>query len=282
MSDAQQPAPKVEPVFSSPFPGIRAVTGNEDLVPQLLVIAREKEGKSATAGVTLVGYDNKEPLFYAFDSSGPNSCLRLGYRPKVLDVNRLPGVTTQMRNREGLKMLETNPNALKAQFNAIIVDCGSTMVDRFHEDARRTSNNPDPRSHYGDALLAAKETMHRLAALGLPVIWLSWLKEAELVEEPAKVPGGPKSRRMIPGGPNILGNFRTMLAGRVMHTLILEKQNVGVGAQGADEDGFVRVFHTRDWQNIRGGGRFSHLLAPQMQANMGAVLWAIKHSQQVR
>lgn len=257
------------------IPGVTVVTSNEGITPQFLVVAREKEGKSATVGTTLVNWPKPgmHPLFLAFDESGPNSCLRLGYQPHVIAPKKLPGATVWEKTREALNRLEQNAVSLRAQYGAVIVDCASTMVDNFHEDARRTSQNPDPRSHFGAALMQAKETMHRLGQLGIPVWWLAWLREPETVEEPG--PSGKKVKRVLPGGPNIVGNFKSMLAGRVQHIFILEKMNLGKGQPNTDEDGFARVFHTRDWTGIRGGGRYSHLLPEPMPAHAGMVMQAV-------
>lgn len=265
----QQPAPLPG------IPGVTVVSGNDGITPQFLVIAREKEGKSATVGTSLVNWPRPgaHPLFVAFDESGPNSCLKLGYQPHVIAPKKLPGATIWEKTREAISRLEQNTQALKGQYGSIIVDCASTMVDQFHEDARRTSGNPDPRSHFGAALMQAKETMHRLGQLGLPVWWLSWLREPETIDEPG--PSGKKVKRLIPGGPNIVGTFKTMLAGRVQHIFILEKLNVGKGQPGADEDGFARQFHTREWAQIRGGGRYSHLLPEPMPASAGMVMQAV-------
>lgn len=271
-----------QPQHAAPtIPGIGIVVSNESQNPEFLVIAREKDGKSATVGTTLVNWPRPgmHPLFVAFDQSGPNSCLRLGYQPHVTGPHKFQqaGATVWERTKAMFASLEGNVQALRAAYGAIIVDCGSTMLDNFHEEARRFSKNPDPRSHFGEALMQAKETRHRLRGLGLPVWWLSWLREPETVEE--RAPSGQKTKRLIPGGPNIIGNFRTMLAGVVQHIFILEKMNVGKGAAGADDMGFVRVFHTQDWANIRAGGRFSHLLPEPMPANAGMVLQAVLGTQ---
>lgn len=232
---------------------------------------------SATVGTTLVNWPREglHPLFLAFDESGPNSCLTLGYQPHVMPVKKLPGATAWEKTREALTQLEANRVKLHQTYGSLIVDCGSTMLDMLHESARRFSKNPDPRSHFGEALMQAKEVMNRLMALELPIWWLAWLREPETVEERGPNPN-VKIKRILPGGPNIIGNFRSMLAGKVQHIFILEKVNVGRGQQGADSDGFARIFHTKDWQNIRAGGRFSHLLPEPMPAHAGYVMSLIR------
>jgi hypothetical protein len=267
-----QQAPAPMPT-GSVIPGVTVVHDSSGMVPQFLVIAREKTGKS-TLGTTLVNWPRPgmHPLFFAFDTSGPNSCLKLGYQPHVMKVLQMPGIRTIEKTRDALTRLENNMVNLRQMYGSIIVDCASTMVDFLHEDGRK-SKNPDPRSHFGDALMWSREVMHRLVQLGLPIWWLSWLREPETVEE--KIGNDVKEtkvKRLIPGGPNIIGNFKAVLSGKVQHIFILDKLNMGVTHPAADEDGFVRVFHTRDHMNVRAGGRFAHLLPPMMPAHCGQVL----------
>jgi len=265
----QRPQPVGPP--QSMIPGVTIVQDSSGMIPQFLVIAREKEGKSATVGTSLVNWprNGMHPLFFAFDESGPNSCLKLGYPPHVMQIKKLPGMRMIDKTRDGLTRLEANMGNLRNVYGSIIVDCASTMVDLFHEDARK-GKNPNPRSHFGDALMWSREVMHRLMGLGLPIWWLAWLREAETVEEKLGNTD-TKVKMLLPGGANILGNFRNVLSGKVQHIFILEKQNVGPHP-AADEAGFVRVFHTRDHLNIRAGGRFSHLLPPLMPANCAQVM----------
>lgn len=268
-----QPVQQAVPQQLAMIPGISVVTSTDGSVPQFLVIAREKEGKSATVGTTLVNWPRggMHPLFFAFDESGPNSCLKLGYTPHVMQIKKLAGMRTIDKARDGLTRLENSLPRVQAMYGSIIVDCGSTMVDLFHEDARK-GKNPNPQSHFGDALMWSREVQHRLVGLGLPIWWLAWLREPEVVEE--RIGNDVKEvkvKKLIPGGANILGSFRNMLAGKVQHIFILEKQNIGAHP-AADEAGFVRVFHTRDHMNIRAGGRFSHLLPPVMPARCDSVM----------
>lgn len=253
---------RVEPVFDIEIPEHHNFIANDFVVHN-----------SATVGTTLVNWPRPgmHPLYFAFDESGPNSCLKLGYSPHVMNIKRQPGARWIDKARDALVKLESNVAQLRQQYGAIIVDCASTMVDYFHEDARK-GKNPDPRSHFGAALMESREVMHRLVGLGLPIWWLAWLREAETVDE--KIGNDVKEvkvKRLIHGGANILGNFKALLAGKVQHILILEKVNVGAHP-AADETGHVRVFHTRDYMNIRAGGRFSHLLPPEMPANAAQVM----------
>ena len=268
---AVQPPQRPQGAPQSVIPGVTIVQDSSGMIPMFLVIAREKEGKSATVGTSLVNWPRPgmHPLFFAFDESGPNSCLKLGYQPHVMQIKKLPGTRMIDKTRDGLTRLEANAMGLRSTYGSLIVDCGSTMVDLFHEDARK-GKNPNPQSHFGDALMWSREVMHRLMGLGMPIWWLAWLREAETVEE--KMGNSDvKVKKVIPGGANILGNFRNVLSGKVQHIFILEKKNVGQHP-AADEQGFVRIFHTRDHLNIRAGGRFSHLLPPEMPANGAQVM----------
>lgn len=273
----QQPPVAFGPQAYGSVPTIRGVSlaTSTQIDPIILVIAREKEGKS-TLGTTLVGWpeQGKQPLYIPFDETGPNSCLKLGYVPQTMKPSAFPGVRLWDRAKSIMTELESNRAAIRSAYGALIIDCASTMVDKLHEDARRYSQNPDPRSHFGETLMQAKEFMNRVCDLGLPTIWLAWLKEAELVE--SKTPSGGKNKKLLMGGPQILGSFRQMLAGKAHHILILEKQKLGAGQPGADEDGYVRLFHTKPWENINAGGRYSHVLPEPMYANLGMVLQMIR------
>lgn len=274
---AQPQQQVIQQAPQSVIPGVNIITDNSGIIPQFLVIAREKEGKSATVGTSLVNWPRPgmHPLYFAFDESGPYSCLKLGYQPHIMAIKKLPGARMIDRARDGLTRLEANVQRLHQMYGSLIVDCGSTMADFFHEDARK-GKNPNPQSHFGDTLMWCREVMHRLSALNLPIWWLAWLREPEFVEEKQPGPtGDQKIRRLIQGGPNILGNFKSILGGKVQHIFILEKQNVGPQHPGADEAGFARVFHTRDHGNVRAGGRFSHLLPPQMPARCDLVMQAV-------
>lgn len=278
MNPQQAPAPGGAQAYGN-VPAIRGVSlvTSTQANPIILVIAPEKAGKS-TLGTTLVGWPEpgKQPLYIPFDESGPNSCLKLGYVPHRILPSAFPGQKLWDRTRALMNELETNVATIRQNYGAIIVDCASTMVDKLHEDARRFSGNPDPRSHFGDCLMQSKEFMNRLCDLGLPTIWLAWLRESEMIE--TKTATGGKNKKLVMGGPQILGSFRQMLAGKSHHILILEKQKIGVGQQGADEDGYVRLFHTRPWENINAGGRYSHVLPEPMFAHLGMVLTMIRDS----
>lgn len=260
------------------LPGVSVIDDKSNKAPLLLVMAFEKVGKSATTIMSTIGWPTPEhqPLVLAWDSSGPVSCLKLGYRPHSIDIQAAPGALRIDRARHVLAQIEQNIVEVRKRYGVLIIDCTSTMLDRLHEDARRTSKNPDPRSHYGEALLHGKEFINRVQDLGIPSIWLSWLRDAETVEQ--VLPNGQKSKRVIMGGPNIIGNVRTIIAGKAQHIFILDKEKHGPGAPGADEEGYVRVVHSRPWNNINAGGRYSHVLPEPCPPHFGWILSQITHN----
>lgn len=264
------------------IPGVVTVAGGDNVAPIITVIAEEKHGKSSL-GVSLAGWLGKEPLFIAWDRTGPDSCLALGYTPKAMRVADFPGVKVDTdgkpvdsfwaKARQVMQNLEQNKAELHAQHNALIIDCASVMSDRLFEEARRFSRNPDPRSHYGDTLLWCCEFMNRVVDLGLPTIWLAWLKKSEMVEE--KTARGGKVNKLLQGGPIITGSFKNRLMGKSHHILVLERQKGIEGEPGTDSDGHKRMFHTKPWDNIMAGGRYSHVLPEPMPANLGVVLASV-------
>jgi hypothetical protein len=242
--------------------------------PSIAVLAAEKQGKSSL-GVTLFGWPtaSKQPLFIAWDRTGPAACVNLGYSPHALTIPDLAGDRHWDKAKSALKILEDNVHAIREQYGALIIDCASTMTDRLHEDARRFSKNSNPRSHFGDCLMQSKEFYNRLGDIGLPMVWLSWLKEAEIEE--ITTTSGQKKTRVIPGGPHIIGGFRQLLAGKAHHIFVLEKQRVGTGQPGADNEGYRRVLHSTPWANIACGGRYTNLMPPECPANLGMIMQAI-------
>lgn len=261
------------------LPGVVMRTSATNVAPMLLVEAYEKAGKSATVTTTLSGYPTagKEPLVIAFDSSGPDSCIRLGYTPRVLDVKNWPqgGKRISEKARSLLGMLATNRAQLHDQHGSIVVDCCSTMSNLLLDEARSYSDNPDGRSHYRDMMTWGVEIITRVSELGLPHVWLAWLSEPEITED--RDAKGNKRRKVTQqGGVDMPGKkFRKFVAGKADHIFILERQQSAVGMPGASADGFIRNFHTAPWDNINAGGRYSHLLTEPAPPHMGAILYAI-------
>lgn len=273
---AQSTAPSVPQLIGNmpSLPYVSQIVAGGNKAPILLVMAAEKSGKSSL-GTTLFGWPEpaKQPLFLAWDKTGPDACVRLGYSPHAIKIPDLPGERHWQRAQVCLTTLEQNVNAIKQQYGSVIVDCCSTMTDRLHEDARRFSKNTNPKSHFGDCLMQAKEFMNRVTDLGLPSVWLSWLREAEVEE--TTLPNGQKKTRIIPGGPHIIGGFRQLVAGKAHHNFVLEKQYAGRGSPGCDEQGYRRVLHAAPWSNIASGGRYGHILPDECPANLGLIMQAI-------
>jgi hypothetical protein len=144
------------------------------------------------------------------------------------------------------------------------------MVERLFEDARRAITSKDTRQVYGVILEQGREIMSRIHDIGIPTVWLSWLREPFIIEE---TESGQKKKRQTLGGPLITGNFRAKLAGTVHLIAVLEKVNVGPNAQGADTLGYARSLHTRTWAGIEAGGRY--ILPEPFPAHLGFMLDAI-------
>lgn len=237
---------------------------------------------SATTITTLRDWPEPglEPIVLAFDPHGPDACVRLGYYPHVIRVRDLPGTSTIDKARTALAMLHSNIDYVKRRYGSIVVDCASTMVMQFHDDAKNTPknrNNPDTRAPYFDLGLYTKEIIRKVMDLQLPNIWLAWLAEGSTnSEKDASTGQNKKSTEM--GGPDIMGRkVRNWIAGTSHHNFVLEKYRVARGGQDpwggkCDDEDFVRVIHTKPWGLINAGGRYSHLLPDPAPANMGWVL----------
>lgn len=234
---------------------------------------------SATTTTTLKDFPRQgmHPLVLAWDKSGPDSCIRMGYQPHCIDVMEFPshGTRPSEKGRAVVQMLAQNKTKLHEQYGAVVIDCISTMTSKFLEEARRFSDNPDGRSHYNEMMGWGVEFINRVIELQLPNVWLAWLSEPEITED-RDAKGNKRKRVTQQGGVELPGKkFRKFVAGRADHILILERQQSMVGAPGASSDGFIRQFHTQPWDNINAGGRYSHLLTEPAPAHMGYVLYAI-------
>lgn len=251
----------------SVIPGITANPRSGNKAPIVLVAGREKEGKSTTVITSLFGFGGAtmQPLVLAADSTGPDSCLAVGYVPHAIKFVDLAGRWYD-KLRSALDKVEQNIAAIRKTYNAIVFDCASTLSYRLLEDARRFSKNKDPRSHYQDMYTQFNEAWWRLADLEMPIVWLAWTGEPAMTDE----------GRTEYAAPDIAGKrFARTIAGRAHHVLLLERRKVGVGTDGADRDGYLRLFHTKPWNNNNAGGRYAHVLAEPMPAHMGNVLGAM-------
>lgn len=264
------------------LPGVTIVGGNDNKSPMVTLAAYEKMGKSTTVMTTLRDWPEPgmDPLVLAFDPHGPDACVRLGYHPHVIRVRDQPGNDTIGKTRAALQMLTMNVEYVKRRYGAIVVDCASTMVMQFHDDAKNTpknKNNPDTRAPYHELGLYVKEVIRKVMDLQLPNVWLAWLQEGSVNAEKDQTTGQQK-RSTEMGGPDIMGRkVRNWLAGTSHHNFVLEKYRVAKGGQDpwggrCDEEDFVRVIHTRPWGLINAGGRYSHLMPDPAPANMGWIL----------
>jgi len=250
--------------------------------PIILVVGSEKSGKSASA-TTLIDYPNKGdyPLVLAHDASGPDSCALLGYRMPVIKIQDMPGASYAAK-------MESTIAAVQGLFargtgrkpTALVVDCASTMADRLYQEAK--PQFADGRGAYGYVLGNCSSFLSKLVALRVPTIWYAWLREA-FIKESEK--NGQKTKRQELGGANITGNFKAVLAGRATMIFVLEKVrapggcSTPVGTVPPGSDGFVRLFHTRTWEMIEGGGRYN--LPEPMPAHLGFCLSTMAASRKV-
>ncbi len=243
------------------------------VAPIILVIAREKAGKSCLP-ITLKDWPTPgaTPFVVAFDETGPDSAARLGSPLWHLKISGEIGNTTAVKMQSAIRKLETAFKGGARPHNAIVVDCCSTMCDRLFDDAQRFSKNSDPRSHYGDVLNASRSFFYRLLDLGVPTIWIAWLREPETVKDKG---GGD---RFIAGGPQVLGKFRETLSGKAHAILLLEKRHGAPGDPNMSSDGQVRQFRTRPFAGINCESRFA--LPDPMPANLGWVLHYITQGYQ--
>lgn len=277
----QMPAPQVLQTQAPLLPGIVVASGNDNMSPMLGLAAYEKQGKSTTAITTLVGWpdQNKEPLCIAWDPHGPDACVRLGYRPHVIRVRDQPGEAWIDKHRYAMRTLRTNLDAVHRRYGSVVVDCASTCAMALHTDAQKlpkNANNSDTRAPYVEATLWLKEVINAIIDIGLPNIWLSWLQEGSVESE--KVEGAQNRKVQRLGGPDIMGSkMRNFIAGKSHHNFLLEKYKVQKGGtdpwgRPADDEGSVRVFHSKQWGLLNAGGRYSHVLPDPCPAHFGWIL----------
>lgn len=261
----------VEPTFDIEIAGTHNFVANDFVVHN-----------STTAITTLRDWPEPgmDPLVLAFDPHGPDACVRLGYHPHAMRIRDLPGNSTFDKTKAALAMLHQNIDYVKRRYGAVVIDCASTMVMQFHDDAKNTPknrNNPDTRAPYFELGLYVKEVIRKVMDLQLPNIWLAWLMEGSTSSEKDQSTGQQKKSTEM-GGPDIMGRkVRNWIAGTSHHNFVLEKYRVakgGVDPWGGkcDDEDFVRVIHTKPWGLINAGGRYSHLLPDPAPANLGWIL----------
>lgn len=238
--------------------------------PILLVIGPEKCGKS-TLSLSLFDWPNQgdRPLVLAFDALGFDSVAQFGSCPGI-KVKDQPGLSFWDKTTSALTTLENAfvHSRRATPFTSIVVDCASTMADKFLQEAR-AKGNKNQLQDFGEALKHSMEVLWRLIDLGKPLIFLAWLREG--FSETSGSQGQKKTVTKM-GGALIEGQFKTRLAGRATQILYLEKVKQGANAPGADREGYVRIFHTRPYNNVDAGGRLSQFLPDPCQAHLGYVL----------
>lgn len=257
------------------IPGLSFAGSQPNKEPMLLVIAREKYGKSSLS-TTLFGWPTPQsmPLVLAFDQTGPDSCAKFGYQVPCIKPRDVPGSSYLDKCKFMIDAVEKMVAGGGPKPSAIVTDCVSTMVEKIVSETARTSNNPDTRSHYKPATEFVRDYLNRMREIGVPTVLYGWLREPFVQDTETKA--GAKGKRMILGGVSVTGGqARDFVGGKPDMILILDKRRIGIGQPGTDEDGYVREFHTRTWSDISAGGRYSHLLPDPCPAHLGGVLSAI-------
>jgi len=211
--------------------------------PTIVVPASHKFGKSCLVP-TLFNWPGPGgmPLVLAWDHSGPDACAGMGYPVAHIKMKNQPGVNLFEKGNHVLDMIESNKRADRFPYTSIIVDCASTYGYALFDEAKQAfPNMKDERKYYGIILPQMRVFFRRVIDLGLPNIWLSWLRE---------------SSQTSMGGIDLPGSFKNQLGGIAHMILILELRRIGQGQPGADEDGNIRLLHTRPWMNCIAGGRY--------------------------
>ncbi len=240
--------------------------------PQILVLGHEKSGKSSLA-TTLFDWPipGARPLVLAVDSSGPESCGQLGYPVAHIKIKDQPGETYAEKMEHTLLQLRRvwKPLSSEFPFSSIVFDCQSTFSEMVLTEDQQNNPSKDPRRNYLNTLPILKRTFWDLKTLGVPVIHLAWERPAQTV-----MTGSKQSKReeYEPGGPEIAGKFRKILAGLCTQIMILRMKKIGVGQPGADQDGFSRVLMTRTDAGTLAGGRYQTDLPNPCAPHLGYVL----------
>jgi len=240
--------------------------------PVLLVLGHEKSGKSSLA-ITLFDWPvpGARPLVIAADSSGPESCGQLGFPVAHIKVKDQPGETLAEKMDHTLMQLKRMWKPLSADFpfSSIVFDCQSSFSEMLLTEDQQLNPSKDPRRNYGAVLAILKRTFLDLKALGVPVIHLAWERPAHTVTVGS---GQAKREEHEPGGPEVVGSFRKIIAGLSTQIMILRMKKIGVNQPGADKDGFARQLMTRTDNGTVAGGRYQLDLPNPCPPHLGYVL----------
>lgn len=240
--------------------------------PVLLVLGDEKTGKSSLA-TTLFDWPipGAQPLVIAVDSSGPESCGQLGFPVAHIKIKDQPGETLAEKMDNTLLHLKRmwKPLSPEFPFSSIVFDCQSTFSEMLLTEDQQNNPSKDPRRNYLNTLPILKRTFWDLKALGVPIIHIAWERRAQTIVTGS---GHAKREEHEPGGPEIAGKFRKIVAGLATQIMILRLKKVGVGQPGADQDGFARLLMTRTDAGTIAGGRYQQDLPNPCPPHLGYVL----------
>lgn len=240
--------------------------------PQILVVGDEKTGKSSLT-TTLFDwpYQGCRPFVIAADSTGVESCAQLGFPVAHVKVKNAAGANTAERMDNVVKDVcaKWQPVGPTFPFSSVVIDCVSTYSELLLTEDMAANPSPDPRRNYGNILPIQKRLYWDLYNLGVPVIWLGWRRPPNEITTGS---GAQKKTTREPGGLEVPGKFRKILAGWVHQIFILEMKKVGLGVQGADKEGFSRVLHSRSHDGVIAGGRWQTLLPNPAPPHLGYLL----------
>src|ERR1700682_866475 len=231
------------PILEALLPGVEMSGLVPVDAPIIIVPGNHKSGKSAMVP-TLFNWPSPGgmPLVLAWDHSGPDTCASLGYPTPHIKMKNQPGRTLFEKANGVLDMIESNKRVGRFPYTSIVVDCASTYGYALFDEAKQMlPPQKDERKYYGVILPQMRVFFRRVIDLGLPNIWLSWLRDA--------------SQTSL-GGIDLPGSFKNQLGGIAHMICILELRRIGQGQLGADEDGNIRLLHTRPWMNCVAGGRY--------------------------
>lgn len=260
--------------------GTDVVTLDSERDPPLLVVQSKAKAGKSTLPITLFDFPNEgdRPLIIAADKYGPDSCAALGYAPTRIKLAEypVPGVEKPTYWQRSLEILENLEDVYvmrrRKPYSTIVVDCGSKQAELYYSECAHLK---DGRARYGEVLDHCREFLNRLMNLGVPIIYLCWLAEGYTEESGS---GKNKTKRMVLGGPQILGSFKAVLAGTAHCIFLLDKTKAlandpnanNLERMGVKGDGYKRTFRSKTYDMIECGGRYP--FPDPMPADLGHAL----------